>query len=104
MIPAMEGEEPPQSPAKLYESMTPEQRSAAGWSKDEQHAIELGSNISSVTNIHGKGSLYTAGGKQYTRVGAKKKRPRITPRQIFIDAHGDRDEAIRLLKLHRYIH
>lgn len=101
MVPAAEGEEPPQNARALYEAMTPEQRAAAGWSKAEQQAIDDGANIYAVTNIH-RGGLYVAGGRQYTREAAGK-RPRITPAQIYRDAGGDREEAIRLLQLHGYI-
>lgn len=100
MVPAGENDPPLMSPESVYEGMTPEQRSKAGWSKDEQQAIALGADIAQVTNIHR--SLYVAGGRQYTRVGAGK-RPRITPRQIFREAPNDRDEQIRLLRLHRFI-
>jgi len=101
MIPAAEGDDPPQSPQGLYDTMTPEQRQAAGWSKAEQQAIADGADIAAVTNIH-RGGLYVAGGRQFTHEAAGR-RPRITPRQIYIEAGNDRDEAIRLLKLHGYI-
>lgn len=91
-----------QSPERIYDAMTLEQRSYAGWSKAEQQAINEGADIGQVTNIHREGSLYVAGGRQFTREGAGR-RPRITPAQIYREANGDRAEAIRLLRLHRYI-
>lgn len=102
MVPAPEDAEPLSSPESAYGNLTPEERSRAGWSQAEQKAIDLGADIIAVTNIHRKGSLYTAGGRQFTREGAGR-RPRITPRQIFVEAGNNRAEAIRLLKLHRYI-
>ena len=90
-----------QSPERVYAAMTPEQRSRAGWSQAEQQAIADGADIAAVTNIH-RGGLYVAGGRQYT-YEAVRGRPRITPRQIYREARGDRAEAIRLLKLHHYI-
>lgn len=106
-VPAGQDDEPLTSPQATYDAMTPEERSKAGWSKAEQEAIDLGADIYAVTNIHRKGSLYTAGGRQYTRESVTKRGsspgPRITPRQIFKDAKGDRDEAIRLLRRFGYI-
>lgn len=101
MVPARAGDEPAQTPEGLYATMTAGQRSAAGWSQAEQRAIAAGADIAAVTNIH-RGGLYVAGGRQFTREAAGR-RPRITPRQIYLEAGDDRAEAIRLLKLHRYI-
>jgi len=107
MVEAGEDDKPLMSPESVYADMTPEERSKAGWSKAEQEAIDLGADIYAVTNIHRKGSLYTAGGRQYTHESATKRGsspgPRITPRQIFKDAKGDRDEAIRLLRRFGYL-
>lgn len=91
-----------QSPRTIYDSLTPEERSAAGWSRAEQQAIADGADISAVTNVH-RGGVYVAGGRRFTREGGTRRRPRITPEQIYRDAGGDRDEAIRLLRLHGYI-
>jgi hypothetical protein len=131
MVPAPEGATPLQSPRHLYESMTPTQRTAAGWSAADQASINLGADIGQVTNIH-RGGLYVAGGRQFTReattrrgrfggyerneAGQLVRRPtlprrahrntrtaRITPRQIFREAGDDRALAIRLLQLYGYI-
>jgi len=104
-VPAPEASDLIQSPEQLYKETTPEQRTRAGYNEADQKALALGADLSAVTNIH-RGGLYVAGGKQYTREGqgrGKKKRARITPRQIFIEAGSDREEAIRLLRLHNYI-
>lgn len=91
------------SPDAVYASMTPAERSYAGWSKAEQQAIADGADLARVTNIH-RGGLYVVGGRQFTyeRAGRARRR-RITPRQIYREAAGSREEAIRLLRLHGYI-
>lgn len=89
-----------QWPERVYAAMSPEQRSAAGWSKAEQRAIADGADIASVTNIH-RGGLYVAGGRQFTYEAARKG-PRPTPAQIYRDA-TDRADAVRLLRRHGYI-
>jgi hypothetical protein len=91
-----------QSPEAIYATLTPAERSAAGWSRAEQQAIADGANISAVTNVH-RGGVYTAGGRKFTREGGSRRRPRITPEQIYVEAAGDRGEAIRLLRLHGFI-
>lgn len=90
-----------QDPKVIYDSLSPLERSQAGWSQAEQDAIALGADISAVTNIH-RGGLYVAGGRQFTHEAAGR-RGRITPAQIFREAKGDRAEAIRLLVRHNYI-
>lgn len=89
-----------QSPSSVYESMSDEQRSKAGWSKAEQQAIGDGADIAAVTNIH-RGGLYVAGGRQFTHEAAGR-RARLTPAQIYRDA-VDRADALRLLRRHGYI-
>jgi hypothetical protein len=91
-----------QSPEGIYESLTPAERSAAGWSRAEQLAVADGANLAAVTNVH-RGGVYVAGGRKFTHEGGSRRRPRITPEQIYVDAGGDRGEAIRLLRLHGYI-
>jgi hypothetical protein len=91
-----------QDPMVVYNAMTPEERTKAGWSRAEQQAIKDGASISAVTNVH-RGGVYVAGGRRFTHEGGTRRRPRITPEQIYRDAGGDRDEAIRLLRLHGYI-
>lgn len=99
-----------QDPKQVYNAMSPAERSRAGWSKADQKAIAEGADIAQVTNIHRKGNLYVADGRQYTREGARArgrrgdKTPRPTPNQIYRDAAGDRDKAIRLLREHGYLY
>lgn len=63
-------------------------------------AVRDGADLAKVVNA--RRGMYTAGGKQFTREAAGR-RPRIMPEQILRDSHGDRAEAIRLLRLHGYI-
>jgi hypothetical protein len=86
--------------------------------KANAEAIRDGADISQVVNASTRrGALYTADrGRRYTREGVTKKGfygghtesgraglRRITPWQIYQDARGDRDEAIRLLRQFGYI-
>lgn len=99
-----------QDPQVIYNSLTPKERSQAGWSYADQKAIAEGADLGQVTNIHRKGALYVADGKQYTREGAKTrarqgiKEPRKTPGQIYREAGDDRDRAIALLRQHGYLY
>jgi hypothetical protein len=51
--------------------------------------------------VNARRGMYTADGRQFTRESAGR-RPRIMPEQIYRDAR-DREDAIRLLRLHGYI-
>ena len=64
-------------------------------------AVREGADMAKVVNARRENAMYTADGRLYTREAAGK-RPRLMPEQIFRDAK-DRDDAIRLLKLHGYI-
>lgn len=66
----------------------------------DAEAVRNGADLAKVVNA--RRGMYTAGGKQFTREAAHR-RPRIMPEQILRDSHGDRAEAIRLLRLHGYI-
>ncbi len=67
--------------------------------KSGAQAIRDGADIAAVVNA--RRGLYTAGGRLFTGEAAGA-RPRLMPEQIFRDAR-DRDDAIRLLRLHGYI-
>ncbi|MBN1174000.1 MAG: hypothetical protein JXA67_17640 [Micromonosporaceae bacterium] len=85
-------------------------------------AIRDGADIGQVVNA--RRGLYTAGGLLLTREGTTRRGlyggyvlgadgtlqrrvvragPRLTPEQIYTDANGDRDEALRLLRGHGYL-
>lgn len=118
-----------QDPRVIYESMTKQERTAAGWSAAEQDAIDEGADIVQVTNASTRpGAVYTAGGREFTRegttrsglfggydidpetgeltrrsrkAGAKRDR-RLTVDQIYAEAKS-RDEALRLLRENAYL-
>lgn len=69
-------------PRDVYELMTPAQRSRAGFSLADQKAIDAGADINQVVNAKraipdGAGgwqsSVFTAGGKRYTREGTTRR-------------------------------
>jgi hypothetical protein len=77
-----------------------------GLSKAEREAIDSGADPAQVVNA--RRGTYLAGGRKFTREsttrrGSSPTRVRLTPDQIFIEADGDRAEALRLLRLHGYI-
>lgn len=57
--------------------------------------------------INARRAIYTAGGRTFTRDSTTRRgtgrKARLTPDQIYIEAGGNRDEALRLLKLHGYL-
>lgn len=63
-------------------------------------AIGEGADPAQVVNA--RRGMTEAGERQFTTVNARRG-PRPMPEQIYRDAQGSRDEAIRLLRLHRYI-
>lgn len=67
--------------------------------KDGADAVRAGADISKVVNA--RRGMQTADGRLYTTEAAGR-RPRLMPEQIFRDAR-DREDAIRLLRLHGYI-
>jgi hypothetical protein len=113
------------SPRALYDRMSPAERSRAGWSKADQRAIDDGADLAQVTNA--KRGVYTAGGKRFTTAGTTRRGlyggyridpetgrltrrargdkagPRMTPEQIYREASGDRDRAIRMLRENGYL-
>ena len=64
-------------------------------------AIRAGADIGSVINAR-RGMYTAADGRLYTRSGATRARRRMMPEQIFREA-TDRDDALRLLRLHGYL-
>lgn len=96
-------------PRDYFEVLTPAEQSRY-FGKAGAQAIRDGADMASVVNARSKGSVYTtANGKELTRDGqgravkGRRRAARPTPTQIYLDADGDRDEAVRLLKLLRYI-
>jgi hypothetical protein len=100
-------------PADYFDSLEPDQQDEVFGHANAQ-AIRDGADISRVVNAAGSGQTWTADdGRRYTRAGtAQRRRPknsavgpvlRPTPNQIYRDARGNRDEAVRLLREFRYI-
>lgn len=67
---------------------------------DGAKAVREGADMAKVVNA--RRGMYEADGRLFTHE-ATGRRPRIMPEQIYRDANGSRDEAIRLLRLHGYI-
>lgn len=91
-----------------FDVLTPEEQDKF-FTKAGAEAIRLGADPAQVVNARRKGAVYVAGTREFTREGVVRKRKgktralRITPAQILREAGDDRDEAVRLLKLHRYL-
>jgi hypothetical protein len=86
-------------PKVAFHSMGADEQDRA-FGKAGAQAIREGADIAKVVNAN-RGT-YTAAGRTFTHEGAGR-RPRLMPSQIFTEARGDRDTAIRLLRLHGYI-
>jgi len=91
-------------PKAYFDSLSEEEQNAT-FTKAGAQALRDGADLSRVVNA--RRGIYTAGGKKYTTEATTRRgtgrRVRLMPEQIYIEANGDRDEAIRLLKLHGYI-
>jgi hypothetical protein len=82
-----------------------------GLSKADRRAIEDGADVGQVVNAHR--GMYAAGGRKFTTEGTSRRGfarqrlgrgvPRLRPEQIYKEANGNREEAIRLLHLHGYL-
>lgn len=93
------------NPMAHFRSLSADEQDRA-FTKAGAQSIREGADINQVVNA--RRGMYTAGGRRFTREsttrrGAAAGRQRIMPEQIFKDAGGNREEAIRLLKLHRFI-
>lgn len=95
--------------AQLFEAM-PEAEQDRVFGRDGAHAIRDGADIGRVVNA--RRGMYTAsvGGRRVratreatTRRGGVRRRVRLMPEAIYAIAAGDRDEAIRLLRVNGYL-
>ncbi|GAA0738710.1 hypothetical protein Drose_04245 [Dactylosporangium roseum] len=115
-IPAAEVVDPPRSPREIYNSLDDEERRKAGWSGHDQRAIEDGADLFRVTNYRRALKTVTIAGRPVkttlvgtTRRGLAGKRGakvRMTPEAIYLEAdrlNWDREETLRMLKLHGYV-
>lgn len=87
------------NPRKAFDAMSEAEQDKT-FGKAGAQAIREGADMSRVVNAR-RGMQTAADGRLYTNEAAGK-RPRLMPEQIFRDAQN-RDDAIRLLKLHGYI-
>lgn len=90
-------------PKAAFKSMSPDEQDRV-FTRDGARAIRDGADMGQVVNAR-KG-MYTAAGQRRTSQGAGRRRgrpPRLMPEQIYREAKGNRDEAIRLLRLHGYL-
>jgi hypothetical protein len=123
MVPHRGGDEPPPTPARLFEQMTPEQQARA-FTASGAEAIWLGADPGQIVNAR-RGMTTAYGGRRVTtegttvrgvagrRLGNSKRQRgeryrrsqtvRPMPEQLLADAGGDRDEAIRLLRQFGYL-
>lgn len=85
-------------PRKIFESMSTAEQDKV-FTKAGAEAIREGADMAQVVNA--RRGMVSADGRLFTTSGAGR-RPRLMPEQIFRDAR-DRDDAIRLLRLHGYL-
>lgn len=90
---------------KAYFDSLSEAEQDRTFTKAGAQAIRDGADMAKVVNA--RRGMYTAGGKKYTTEGATRRgrrgTARLMPEQIYREAGNDRDEAIRLLRLHGYL-
>jgi hypothetical protein len=100
-IPAPENAEDLRTdPKKLFTSMSEAEQDKA-FTKAGAQAIRDGADMNRVVNAR-RGMQTAADGRLYTTEAAGR-RPRLMPEQVYREAGGNRDEAIRLLRLHGYL-
>lgn len=92
-------------PKAMFDSMSnAEQERAFG--KAGAEAVRQGADLSQVVNARRGMQTATVFGREVkttTEGTSRSRRIRLMPEQILAEANGNRDEAIRLLKLHGYI-
>jgi hypothetical protein len=92
-------------PRKTFDAMSEDEQEKAFTAAGAQ-AIREGADMGRVVNA--RRGMYTAGGRRFTTEATTRRgvnrRVRLMPEQIYTEAKGNRDEAIRLLRLHGFIH
>lgn len=98
------GEQAFKTAAELFDEMDPEDQDLA-FGKANAEAIRKGADISRVVNARsGMGDTVQRLGRNLRTTGVMAGRGiRLTPESILKLADDDQDEAIRLLRLHKYI-
>lgn len=91
-------------PKAYFDSLSEDEQDKV-FTKAGAQAIRDGADLSRTVNA--RRGMYEAGGRKFTTEATTRRgtgrRARLMPEQIYREANGDRDEAIRLLKLHGYI-
>lgn len=91
-------------PKAYFDSLSKEEQNQT-FGKAGAQAIRDGADLSRTVNA--RRGMYEAGGKKYTTEATTRrgtgKRVRLMPEQIYKEANGNREEAIRLLRLHGYL-
>jgi hypothetical protein len=88
------------NPRAYFDSLSRAEQDQA-FTKAGAQAIRDGADIAKTVNAR-RGMYTPADGRKYTTEAAGR-RPRLLPEQIYLEANGDRAEAVRLLRLHGYI-
>lgn len=91
------------NPRAYFDSLSEAQQRRI-FTVDGSRAIRDGADIARVVNA--RRGMYTASGRRLTTEGTRRRdarRVRLMPEQIYLEAGGSRDEAIRLLRLHGYL-
>jgi len=87
------------SPTAYFDSLSEDEQNTT-FTRAGAEAVRDGADLSRVVNA--RRGMYSASGRKLTRERAGK-RVRPMPEQIYVDANGDRDEALRLLKRFGFI-
>jgi hypothetical protein len=92
------------SPRGYFDSLAGAEQDKA-FTKAGAQAIREGADIGRVVNA--RRGMYTAGGRRFTTEATTRRginrRARLMPEQIYAEAKGDRQEALRLLRSHGYL-
>lgn len=90
-------------PREAFDAM-PEAKQDKVFGKAGAQAIREGADMARVVNARRGMQTASAGGQNVlVTTEAAGRRPRLMPESIFAAADGDRDEALRLLRLHGYL-
>lgn len=91
------------NPRSAFDAMSKAEQDKT-FTKAGAQAIRDGADMNQVVNARrGMSTTRLLGRDALTTTEAAGRRPRLMPEQIYADARGDRDEALRLLRLHGFI-
>jgi hypothetical protein len=93
------------NPDAYFHSLSPREQGRI-FTRAGAQAVRDGADLGQVVNA--RRGMYTASGRKLTRESTSRRgmapgRTRLMPEQIYKQAAGDRDEAIRLLRQHGYL-